>query len=104
VFAYRTGTHGDILDRATIEWNCQRNEARSRHGATMKLARTLVEAGCPDLPWRAVGADGRVRFYGPSLHKLARRTIAEGDSRGLQLKPFVRRDGSTPYGLADAAE
>ncbi len=40
--------HGRRQDVATAEWNGQRFEAVSRPGATMKLSRALVEAGCPD--------------------------------------------------------
>lgn len=59
--------------------------ATSRNGATMRLARQLVEAGAPDGPVEARGADGRLRFTSPSLHGLARWTIEEGD-RGIRQR------------------
>lgn len=72
--------------------------AVSRRGATMALARRLVAAGCADQPWQAVGVDGRLRFHGPSLHRLAGLTIREDDRVGPLLEAY------RPYsGAPDAA-
>jgi hypothetical protein len=56
-------------------------EAGSRYGATMAVARQLVEAGCPDQPWEA-GRPGKRDLIGPSLHRLARLTVVENGDVG----------------------
>ena len=74
-------------DAATAEWNGQRFEAVSRHGALMALARRLIDAGCPDLPWEA-GRPGKRDLFGSSLHRLGRLTVGESDSGS---GPVIRR-------------
>jgi len=79
-------------DVAEAEFNGQTFSATTRHGATMKLARTLVEAGAADQPWQVIGPDGRIRFHGPSLHRLAKLTIAEPDSgECFKIVPWAPR-------------
>jgi len=88
----------DGKDVASAVWEGRGFMAVSRNGATMKLARRLVEAGCPDGPWQACGAEG-VRFHGPSLHGLAKWTIWEGDgpmrlARYVEKPRFPARDAT----------
>jgi hypothetical protein len=80
----------DGADIAEAEHDRQPFRAVSRHGATMALARLLKAAGVPDGPWQAIGTDGRLRFYGPSLHRLAALTIADSDDGRLRVVPFAR--------------
>lgn len=75
----------DGMDIAEADYADQRFTASSRNGATMKLARALVEAGAPNEDVSVYGADGRLRFTAPSLHGLARWTIEEGD-RGIRQR------------------
>jgi len=53
------------------------HEVSSRHCAESKLARILVEANYPDVPWETV-RNGKLCLFGRSLHGLAKLTIAEG--------------------------
>jgi|KBSMisStandDraft_5_1062788.scaffolds.fasta_scaffold1089671_1 hypothetical protein len=64
-------------DQASCVWEGQVFTARSGNGATMKLARALVTAGCPDQPWQACRNDKR-QFYGNSIYQLAKLTINSG--------------------------
>lgn len=68
------------IDVASAEWDNRVFTVESRHGATMKLARALREAGAPDAEWRAVDATtGAVRFTAScTLHGWGGLTIAEG--------------------------
>jgi hypothetical protein len=50
--------------------------ARGGDGAICDVARHLVAAGCPDLPWQVVDGTGEPSLYGTSLHGLARLTMA----------------------------
>ena len=77
-----------VPDIASTHWNGQDWAITSNKGATMDLARKLVAAGCPDQPWQAVGTDGQRRFFGNSLHRLATRTIVQGDDAP---GPYERR-------------
>ncbi len=86
----RYTSQGGRRDCATCEWWGRRFEAVSRHGATMALARLLVEAGCPDLPWEA-GRPGKRDMFGPSLHRLAGLTVEENDHHGPVFRPFKPR-------------
>lgn len=54
----------------------------------MKLARMLMEAGCPDRSWQAYGHDGRLRLSGSSLHGLAELTVEESDARSMRIVPY----------------
>jgi hypothetical protein len=72
--------------------------AVSRNGATMALARQLVAAGVGDRPWQARGAEGPRRFFGSSLHRLSRLTIADNDDDGLRVRRFTPR--MLPVGAA----
>ena len=55
------------------------HKVASRNGASMALARALIDQGTPDQPWEARGADGQLRYFGPSLWRLALLTCHEGD-------------------------
>lgn len=59
--------------------------ASSRNGASMKLARLLVAAGCPDQPVEVRWPDGAPRFSARSLHRLAELTITEPDAGALRI-------------------
>lgn len=73
------------LDNAVATFGGQTFTATSRNGATMKLARMLVEAGAPDEPVAVYGTEGNLRFTAPSLHGLAAWTIEESD-RGIRQR------------------
>lgn len=75
----------DGLDVAEAVHAGETFTATSRNGATMKLARALLEAGAPDGPIEARGTDGKLRFTSPSLHRLGRWTIEESD-RGIRQR------------------
>jgi hypothetical protein len=79
---------GAATDAAEATHNGRTFQARSRHGATMKLARILREAGCADQPWEAYGHDGRSRLMGSSLHGLAGLTVQESNTQGLRIAPY----------------
>jgi len=53
----------------------------TRRGAEMAVARALRDAGAPDGPWESQGAGRRPRLTGPSLHRLAKFIIHEGNGR-----------------------
>ena len=100
VYAPRNGA---ATDEAEATHNGQTIQARSRHGATMKLARMLVEAGCPDQSWAAYGHDGRLRLSGSSLHGLAGLTVQESDTRGIRIIPYRQPRHPTAWVGASAA-
>ena len=77
VFTVASRTGG--ADTAEANYAGQHFQAVSRNGVTMALARQLVAAGMPDVPWQARGIDGRVRFTVRSLHRLAGLTVHDGD-------------------------
>lgn len=89
VMTVREGRNG--IDIAEADHAGENYTATSRNGATMKLARVLVEAGATDEPIEAWGSDGRLRFTSPSLHALARATIEEGE-RGIRLRRWRGAD------------
>lgn len=69
--------------------------ASSRNGASMKLARMLVEAGYPDVAFQM--CRGRqVCMYGYSLHALAEATVTEGghSPRIVKWSPFVKEEAA----------
>ena len=77
----RMGQRSDGTDTAEVEWEGKTLRLSSRHGATMRLARVLVDNGMPDQPWEGVDAKtGRPRLSGPSLHRLALLAVQDGDS------------------------
>ena len=87
----RSGDYtGTRIDLARCTWKGRTLETASRHGASMVLARQLVAAGCPDQPYEARDADGRLLFFGPSLYRLARLTIREADTIGPRIVPFIQ--------------
>jgi hypothetical protein len=87
----RTPGNTGPIDEATAVYNGQTFQARSRSGASMKLARMLVEAGCADGPWEVFGPDGLRRLHGPSLHRLNRLTVQETDAHGPRIVRYVPR-------------
>ena len=72
----------DGADIAAATYDGRAFEAATRHGATMALARQLVAAGVPDVPYEAQDPAGRLRFSGPSSPGLARLTVSEPDESG----------------------
>ena len=75
--------------------------AMSRNGAQMRLARMLVGVGVPDRPWRTVRS-GRIRMFGPSLHRSAGLMVTEGDHRP-RIVAFVPHPRSVPEEIAALA-
>jgi hypothetical protein len=56
----------------------RRFSARSKHGASNELARTLVSAGVPDQPMQTY--EGKMKgIYYPSFHEAAKWTYEEGN-------------------------
>ena len=92
----RVGATG--IDVAEAEHAGQLYRATSRHGATMALARMLVAAGAADTAWQALDAGGAVRVYGASLHRLARLTVHEEDTRGLRFRGWEPPPAAIPRG------
>lgn len=80
---------GRLPDHAEAWWGPRLFQTQSVNGATMRLARLLVAAGCPDQPWQAVGDDGQRRRHGGSLHRLAKLTLAESADATLRFVPYV---------------
>lgn len=93
----------DGADVAEIMIEGRPYQAISKNSATMKLARRLVEAGFADGPWQAVFPDGRSRFGGPSLHRLAKLAVRESDRSGLRLQQY-RAFGGRPAKAAPSGE
>ena len=87
----------DGMEAATATWCGREYRATSRNGAALALARDLMAAGLPDGPWQAVGADGRVRLHGPSLHRLAALTVSDPpNGRGCRFtrwEPYAAAEG-----------
>jgi hypothetical protein len=97
MIAFALSTGRESRDTAEAEWQGRVHRATSAHGATMKLARQLVEAGCPDL---ACSVPGRTR--GSSLHRLATLTV-EADS--LRFRRYRANTHFPPGGATlDGAE
>jgi hypothetical protein len=86
--------NGGYVETAWAEWGGQRFDARSRSSAVMELARCLVAAAAPDGPWRSVTAADTPSTFGPSLHRLARLTVEEGE-RPPRIRPFKERSVET---------
>ncbi len=94
--AFRPG--GAAFDIATTEAGGKIYEAASRNGATMRLARQMVQDGLPDGAWQVADDSGRVRYSGHSLYRLARLTVRETDKTGpkfVQHKEFKRNVAET---------
>jgi hypothetical protein len=82
----------DGADLASATWNGCRFDATAVHGSALgKLARQLVEAGCPDEEWRMVGEDRERRLFGGSLHTLAGLSVWEDDRNGVRFAKYVPR-------------
>jgi hypothetical protein len=81
----------DPWEVATAVVDGQEFTARSRSSCISALARLLVEAGVPDQPWQSVNAAGMVCLRGPSLHRLAGRTVSESDRGGLRAVKYQPR-------------
>ncbi len=79
MIVFTVASRADGADTAEANYAGQHFQAVSRNGVTMALARQLVAAGVPDGPWQARGIDGRERFTGRSLHRLAGLTVHDGD-------------------------
>lgn len=69
--------------------------ASSRNGASMKLARMLVDAGYPDAPFQT-RRGRKVCMTGDSLHALAQLTVTEGahSPRIVKWSPFVKEEAA----------
>lgn len=100
VYAPRSGA---ATDEAEATHNGRTFQARGRHGATMKLARMLLEAGCPDRSWQAYGHDGRPRLSGSSLHGLAALTVEESGARSMRIVPYRQPPHPTAWRGISAA-
>ncbi len=88
---------GSLIDHATAEWRGQTFAAHSKNGIVPALARVLIEAGCPDQPWRAERGGGVV-MLGPSLARVAFVTVSDGDAAaGPRFTKYK------PHHLAEAA-
>lgn len=83
---------GASLDVATAIADGRPYEARTRYGATMKIARQMMADGLPDGPWRVVDTEGKLRYSGPSLHRLAGLTVAENDRIGPDIRRYRPMD------------
>jgi hypothetical protein len=67
-------------------------EVSSTTAAACALARLLVQSGCEDSAWETRGQDGRRRLYGPSLHRLAKMTVADDES-GARFRKWEQHPG-----------
>ena len=65
----KTDTQG--RDTASCEWADEAFTITSSNGAVLALCRSLIAAGCPDLPWEVAG-----RFSG-TVHAAAVRTVSD---------------------------
>lgn len=83
----RATTGGKQRDIATTHWGGKLWRVVSANGASMALARQLVEAGCPDQDFVTTTIDGQEALRGKSLHRWAQLMIVEGN-RGLRRVPF----------------
>lgn len=83
-----TSSRSDGTDIAQTTHNGATLTATSRNGAAFKLARLLVDAGAPDEPVEARMLDGRLAWTSPSLHRMAKSTVSEGD-QSPRVRPFV---------------
>ena len=77
-------------DVAETTWDGSTYSAQSRNGASCKLARVLVAAGCPDQPWETRTPQGQRCLFGTSLHGLARATLS--DNRFVRWQPRPHLD------------
>jgi len=84
-------TGAALPDHAGAVWNGLAYATQSAHGACCKLARILVDAGCPDQPWETRGSDGQRRLFGASLHGLARLTVSSPDAGSPRLAKWAPR-------------
>lgn len=84
--AFRPG--GAAFNIATAEAGGKTYEAKSRNGATMRLARQMVQDGLPDGAWQVVNEQGRVRYSGGSLYRLAKLTVHETDREGPRFGKY----------------
>lgn len=80
---------GSLPDHASTLWNGVAYATPHGNGAVLKLARILVEAGCPDQPWETRNAEGHRSLYGHSLHQLSRLTVTDktGSARFAKWSP-----------------
>ena len=92
------------IESAWCEWNGQRFEVRSGHGALCQLARALVAAVPPDGAWCSVTMAGTPSLSGPSLFGLARLTVSETDIHGIRLAPYVERPDYRPQPTSNPTE
>jgi hypothetical protein len=92
---------GRFTARAT--WSGVDYEVTARNGPTMKLARALVTAGCPDQPWESRHvADGPPDLTGPSIVAWAEWTTVETHSgpRLVRWSPHPQANAQMPGLLA----
>lgn len=91
-YTIRLSQKSNGVDTAEMDWDGRPFRAESRHGASMALARRVVEAGAPDGPWEALAPQTGTRaLYGPSLHRMARLTVEENDRSGPRFTRWVPR-------------
>ena len=62
----------DSIDVATTHWDGRTFGHACYVDAVASLARQLVQAGAPDGPWELMAPSSKPRFYGLSLHLLAK--------------------------------
>jgi hypothetical protein len=85
--------------RISCEWQGQRFEARSAHGASNALCRQLVAAGCPDQALHVFHSAGAYRFTQRSIHEAAKWTYGDGASEMLH----IRRYNESPFAAGAVA-
>lgn len=74
----------DGADIAATDWQDHHFTAAHPKASPLRMvARQLVAAGAPDVPWQATRR-GRAVLSGPSLHRLAEFDVRDVDGSGLK--------------------
>lgn len=100
--AFRPG--GAAFYIATAEADGKIYEADSRNGATMRLARQMVQDGLPDGAWQVTDKQGRVRYSGRSLYRLAKLTVTETDKEGPRFRQHREFNGTSAQAAKELAD